>query len=422
MAGVRGPAPQNAEHRQARKSAPQLSGMMIAQASRDPWRAIWEIATSDHWIAILLLSVAVGFAIMAWLPQMPAADPIAYARWHSEMQARFGDTTETMQSLGLLSIAHSYGFRIVAALLTVSTALRSVESGDQLRRRRKVMEPVGEWRPLANVQMSDVMDALRRRRFRISNAAPFIQVDRWPWADLFPLLTHVGGLLLLAGLLVTHLWGWRVDDVIVQGGERVELPYAGAWVALDRDGHHTAHSPRIVTYVEEQLPGLEIRADDGAGHPLLLQQTADAGQVSQLTLPLTEDQYLAIPAAQLVIRLAAQPGETADVARRPVLVQVYRSPSGRLVTQTVVAPLTAEAPTELVVDGVTLALTHMPYARLTAVLNPGLWPTGIGLALLVVGLLGSIAWPVRRLWLREENERVQALGDPLPTLDGEGDA
>jgi cytochrome c biogenesis protein ResB len=395
--------------------------MMIAQASRDPWRIIWEVATSDHWIAALLLSMAVGFAITAWLPQMPVADPVAYARWHSEMQARFGDATETMQSLGLLSIAHSYGFRIVAALLAVSTVLRLVESGHQLRRHRKVTEPVGEWRPLANVQMSDVTDALRRRRFRVSEAAPLIQADRWPWADLFPLLTHVGGLLLLAGLLVTHLWGWRIDDIVVQGGERVELPYAEAWVALDRNGHHTVHSPRIVTYVEEQLPGLEIRADDGTGHPLLLQQTADAGQVPQLTLALPEDQYLAIPAAQLVVRLAAQPGETADVARCPVLVQVYRSPSGRLVTQSVVATLATEAPAELAVGDVTLTLTHIPYARLTAVFNPGFWPTGIGLAFLVVGLLGSIAWPVRRLWLREENERVQALGDPLPALVSEGD-
>jgi hypothetical protein len=396
--------------------------MMIAQASRDPWRVIWEIATSDHWIAALLLSMAVGFAVTAWLPQMPVADPIAYARWLSEMQARFGDTIETMQSLGLLSVAHSYGFRIVAALLAVSIALRLVESGDQLRRRRRVTEPVGEWRALANVQMSDVTDALRQRRFRVSEAASLIQADRWPWADLFPLLTHVGGLLLLAGLLVTHLWGWRVDDVIVQGGERVELPYAGAWVALDGNGRYTIHSPHIVTYVEEQLPGLEVRANDDTGRPLLLQQTADAGQVPQLTLSLIEDRYLAIPAAQLVVRLAAQPGETADVTCCPVLVQVYRSPSGRLVTQIVVATPTAEASTELAVDGVKLALTHTPYARLTAVFNPGSWPTGIGLALLAVGLLGSIAWPVRRLWLREENEHVQALGDPLPALDGEGDA
>jgi hypothetical protein len=392
--------------------------MMITQAPRDPWRVIWEIATSDHWIAILLLSIAVGLAITAWLPQTPAADPIAYARWRSEMQTRFGDATETMESLSLLSITHSFGFRTLLALLAASMVLRLIETSDQLRRYRKVVEPVGEWRPLADVQMSSVTQALRRGRYRISDAAPLIQADRWPWADLFPLLIHAGGLLLLVGLLVTHLWGWRADDVIVRGGERAELPYAGAWVALRSGGHETAHSPRIVTYVEEPLPGLEVRAGDGTGHPLLLQQTADTGRVPQLTLPLTEDRYLAIPAAQLVVRLAPQPDEIADAACCPVLVQVYRSPSGRLATETVVT----EVETELAVGDITLALTHTPYARLTAVFNPGLWPTGFGLAILVVGLLGSMAWPVRRLWLREENEQIETLGDPLPTLVREGDA
>ena len=392
--------------------------MMITQAPRGPWRVIWEIATSDHWIAALLLSIAVGFAITAWLPQRPVADPIAYARWHSEMQTRFAGSAETMESLGLLSVTQSIGFRILVAFLAVSMALRLVESGDRLRRYRQVVEPVGEWRPLANVQLSGVTKALRRQRYRISNAAPLIQADRWPWADLFPLLIHVGGLLLLVGLLVTHLWGWRIDDIIVRGGERVDLPYAEAWVALERSGRETTHSPRIVTYVEGKLPGLEIRASDGTDHALLLQQTADTGQVPQLTLSLTEDQYLAIPAAQLVIRLAPQLDEAADGACCPVLVQVYRSPSGRLATQTVIT----EAETELIVGDATLVLTHTPYARLAAVFNPGLWPTGFGLAILIVGLLGGIAWPVRRLWVREENEQITTLGDPLPALLGEGDA
>jgi hypothetical protein len=392
--------------------------MMITQAPRGPWRIVWEIATSDHLIAVLLLSIAVGFAITTWLPQIPAADPIAYARWHSEMQARFGDTTGTMESLGLLSITHSLGFRILLALLAASTALRLIETGHQLRRGREVADPVGEWRTLPDVQMDAVTTALRRGRYRISSAVPLVQADRWPWADLFPVLTHVGGLLLLVGLLVTHLWGWRVDDVIVQGGERVELPYAGAWVALASSERETTHSPGIVTYVEERLPGMEVRASDGTDRPLMLQQTADTGRVPQLTLSLTEDRYLAVPAARLVVRLVPQLDEAADPACCPVIVQVYRSPSGSLATQLVVA----DAETELTVGDVTLTLTHTPYARLTAVFNPGFWPTGLGLAVLVVGLLGGIAWPVRRLWVREENGQIETLGDPLPALTGEGDA
>jgi len=65
---------------------------------------------------------------------------------------------------------------------------------------------------------------------------------------------------------------------------------------------------------------------------------------------------------------------------------------------------------------VTLEFASVPYARITATFNPGLWPSGIGIVLLLVGLLGSVAWPARRFWLREEAERVQAAGGLPPTL------
>ena len=46
------------------------------------------------------------------------------------------DATETMQSLGLLSIAHSYGFRIVAALRNAKIS-RNVEAHDFDRKLRR---------------------------------------------------------------------------------------------------------------------------------------------------------------------------------------------------------------------------------------------------------------------------------------------
>jgi hypothetical protein len=124
---------------------------------------------------------------------------------------------------------------------------------------------------------------------------------------------------------------------------------------------------------------------------------------------LTEDQYFAIPEAQLVIRLAAQPSHTTG-AHSPVLVQIYRSPPGRLTTETVV-----EGGTKLTVGDVTLELASVPYARITGTFNPGLWPSSAGIVLLIAGLLGNIARPVRRFWLRERKGIVETTGD-LPTV------
>ena len=134
-------------------------------------------------------------------------------------------------------------------------------------------------------------------------------------------------------------------------------------------------------------------------------------QFTQLVpVALTEDQYFAIPEAQLICRLALQPGHTVSVYT-PVIVQVYRSPPGRMITETVV-----EGGAELTVGDVILTLTVVPHARLTATFNPGLWPTVVGLVLLGAGMLGSVAWPARRLWLREESERIEGTGDLLPVL------
>jgi len=387
---------------------------MTAQTPRrDPWRTVWQITTSDGLLAILLLAIAAGLMVTAWLPQMPLADPVAYAQWLSEAQARFGEATLTLRTLGLFTITRSAGFRALLALLAGCLLLRLLESGNRLRRNREMAEPTGEWQTLSGARLPDVADDLRRHRYRVLSTPPLFQADRWPWADLLPLSAHVGALLLLTGLLVTYLWGWQVEGLIVQSGKRVTLPGAEDWVALNEDARTVRHSPGIVTFVKEYGPGVRASAADSTGQPLELQQTAEADPATQLTIALTEDQYFAIPEAQLIVRLAPRPDHDVE-AHSPVLVQVYHSPPGRLTTETVV-----EGDTELTLDDVTLELVSVPYARLTVTFNPGLWPTGIGLALLVAGIVGSVARPVRRFWLREETtDEVSGTGDLPSALAG----
>ncbi len=330
---------------------------------------------------------------------MPWADPASYARWLSVTQARFGQATAMMRALGLFTIAHSFGFRALLALLAGCLALRLVEGIDRLLDGRKMTGPPEEWRPLADVRLPDALEWLRSHHYRLSGESPPFQADRWPGADLLPLLAHGGALLLLVSLLVTHLWGWQAEGVIVQSGERVTLP-GGGEVALGAAGSVT-HTPGLVTFVEQRGPGVRASVVDGTGRPLELYQTTASATVTQLNVALTEDQYFAVPEAQMVVRLAAQ--------QDAVLVQVYRSPPGQLITEQVVA-----GDAELEVEDVTLNLVASPYAQLTVTFNPGLWPSGIGILLLVAGLVGDAIWPARRFWLREEAGQVQVAGDAPP--------
>jgi len=385
---------------------------MIDQPRRNLWRFTWRAATSDLVIIVLLLGIAAGLAITAGLPQMPEAsdDPMAYARWRSKTQARFGSATLPMQTLGLFTVGQSLIFRALLALLAGCLLLRLVDCGDRLRQQQEISEPTGEWQTLADVELRDVLDDVRGRRYRVLSDPPLFQADRWPWAELFPLLVHGGALLFLSGLLISNLWGWQITGLTVQSGERVTLPNSQGWIALDENAAGAAHSPGIVTFLEERGPGVEAAAISDAGAPLALQRTAEADPVTQLSLALTEDQYLAIPEAQFIIGLTPHPDHTVD-AHSPILVQVYRSPSGRLMTET-----TVEGDAELNIDDVTLRLTSRPYATLSVTFNPGRWPTRAGGVLLLIGMLGGAAWPARRFWLREEAQHVEGSGDLLPTL------
>jgi cytochrome c biogenesis protein ResB len=366
---------------------------------------MWQIATSDITLVVLLLSVATGILITAWLPQVPSTDPRAYAHWLSEAQKRFGETTAVMRNLGLFTVTRSFGFRTLVALLGGCLLLRLTENVERLRKRAEMIEPSDNWQELTAGPLVDIKDDLRQRRYRLLTDSPLIQIDRWPWADLFPTLIYAGAVLLMGSLLITHLWGWQVEDLIIQNGERASLPRSDKWVALSSDGH-ISHSPGLTTFIEDRIPGVQIQASDDEGQPLPLQQTVMGESNDQLTIPLTTDQYFAIPEAQLIARLTTQPD-----APQTIHVQVYRSPAGRLVTEEEVAE---EA--TVTVNGTELTFASHPFMRLMVTFNPGRWPTILGVIAMLSGLLGSTLWPRRRFWLREEDDAVEGAGDLPPAL------
>ncbi len=392
---------------------------MIDQTRRDPWRIAWQIATSNQWMAALLLCVAVGLILATWLPQMPASDPpppAAYAQWLSEAQARFGDATPTIQAFGLFSIMQSRGLRVLLTLAAATLLLRLIEGFDQLWRHRTATEPTTAWHPIATDSptdsLPDLLDKLRRRH-RVLSAADFHQIDLWPWADLLPLLSQVGGLLLLLSAIFTHLWGWQVDDLLVPSGERILIPNTNRWVELDDTANIATHSPGILVFTTAQVPGVQAYAYDEMGESLALQRAAESHPTPQLAIPLTEERVFAIPEAELYIRLTPQTeadSNSAENSHTGVFVQVYRSPPGRLAQQTMIT-----GDTELVVRDATIHLDTLPYARLTAVFNPGLWVASAGVTSLIIGLIGQLVWPARRLWLRDE-EQIEGTGDLPPSL------
>jgi hypothetical protein len=318
---------------------------MNTSIARNPWRAIWQTATSDGLLVGLLSATAAGLLTTLCLPQMPDADPVAYARWLSEVQTAFGGAADAIQALGLLSITRSFGFRALLALLAAILPLRLVECGDRL----------------------------------LSRAEP------QPWTLWFPVLAQAGALLLLLGQLLAYLWGWQVKDLLVETGQRVTLPGTRSWVAVSENPATATHSRGVVAFVEGYEPGVRVTASDGAGQSLGLQRTPQAESLLELTLVLDEEQFFAVPEAGLVVQLAPHASESGDIDA--VHARVYRSPPGRLETEQVL-----RGGGKIPVDDVTLDISSVPHTQITATFNPGMWPTGLGLAFTTVGVAGSVVW------------------------------
>jgi len=225
-------------------------------------------------------------------------------------------------------------------------------------------------------------------------------------------MVHLGGLLVLFSLLLSQLFGWQVQGLILQSEERRSLPEGDSWVALTENGSGTRHSPGVVAFVEESGPGVRVSALDGDGEALQLLLTADAEPRTELTIALREDTYFAVPEAELIVRLmprSEEPYSRADV-------QIYSSPSGQEILQRVTEQ-GGQATFE--VRGVTLTFVPAPYARVLATYNPGRWVAGLGIVILMVGLGGSLMWSGRRFWLREVEDATEVAGSFPSWLQGE---
>jgi hypothetical protein len=385
----------------------------MPEQSSGPWRILWQFSTSDGVLAVLLLATAASVVLTSWIPQQPASDA-DYARWLSQVQARFGGAITAMRALGVFNITSSFGFRMLLALISSCLLLRLVDKVDRFRLSQQVTEPSGGWTEVSGRQLRTLLNNLRRRRYRVVGGHSVFQIDRWPWARLFPLVAHSGALVLLAGLLLSRLWGWQVEGLVLQDGQRASLPGVGNWVALTENGGGMTHSSGVVAFFESRGPGVQVRAVGDRDQPLQIQLASEAEPSNEVMIALTEDRYFAIPEAALIARLTPRSSE----AYTRVDVQVYRSPPGEMITETVTEK-GGEA--RLEVEGVTVESTPAPYALVAATHNPGRWAAGLGLVLLMVGVSGKVIWPGQCFWLREDDASIAAAG-PVPSWLLEEDA
>ncbi|MBN1889095.1 MAG: cytochrome c biogenesis protein ResB [Thermoflexales bacterium] len=409
-------------------------------ARRDPWQIAWRSAAGPHLLVIVLLGLALLLLAAAWLPQSPAAseDLALYSRWLALVQHRFGPTSKLMQGLGLFSISDTLLFRVFLALLGCALATRLVDAVE-LAWNERVPPPPPEDQAadlIPDLSLDQVAADLRRRLWRVSAGDGYLVIDRFPASHLVRVLAVLGGLVLLVSLALSATLGWRSQPLSLGIGQTVALgrdtPYA-----LRLDDWRDKASGQVSLLIGEQVAaaGLVARgqAMRTAGLSVNFQATAPAVratatlsitggaralalQASETTLPVGEllllfgpadaERVFAAPEAGVLTRLRFDPSSAVLYAA------LYDMSTAKLVAERAL-------PAGGALHAKDAVFTLMPerYMQLVVTHDPGNWPAAIGWLLLIAGLMGSLAWPPHRTWLRtQEIAQVQVLGDALPAL------
>lgn len=284
---------------------------------------------------ILLLSLV--------LPQAPVspADKAAFSRWLAEVQPTLGRWTEPLAALGWLSLRSSLWQRSALALLSLAVAVRAAGL-------------VESWPQLA------VCERIRR------------------------IMICAGGSLLLLGWGMQLTWGWVEPAVVTWPGESLVLPEQGLTLSPVTGTHRwLRRGYGLYLFHTDTGLGLEAQAWDDAGDPVLLQASTQSAPQESLRLALSApnpEAYFALPSADLVFRANMQ----APPPAASIQIQIYRSSTGELVTET-----NLSGSGDLFTSNLRLHLESIPLPCRRVIYNPGAPLTALGWLLLAVAGIGK---------------------------------
>lgn len=390
---------------------------------RDFWRSLWQFLTSDAVMITLCFIVAVGAMAALTLPQSPAAgtaDAVAYSRWEAGAKLREGALFEPLFALGLNSVAQTAWWRIALVALAMVMALRLTDRISRLVVARAAAH-AGTVRDEPRVRvmldappLDGMAAALRQRRYRVAQpgeGGDAFTADRAPWAEALSIAMHAGLLIVIAGLLLNVLLGWEaINRAVVAGAPTLIHPEHEVTLAGDGDDGatmqlivqpgdaqialapgQTASANGITIALRQITPGYRLSATTADDRPVLIRASNFVSPTTEVLLTFSEgepERYVAVPDAG--VALALRTGASLD---QPGAVRVIAISSGSVITDTTIAP-------QLTVDGTTFQFTPARGAVIDARYSPGDPLVWAGLGLGLIGLIGALAWPMRRIVVR----------------------
>ena len=402
---------------------------------------LWYVGSAPHTLMALTALLAGTLALAAIIPQQPAGLAGAAAeQWLTGAASSYRQAGSFLRAAGAFHIASSPWTRAILAALALSLSLRvAAQSGFLYRLWRSpglLNAP-----PRLIVQraaLPGALDTLADRtpaalRPRFSSVAVAFDHDaeraqmvavRRPLGATGPLLTYVGPLLILLGLLLNDALGWRAANIALAPGSSTLLPRAeGLWITLediaggqsapvtlsltrmnaDKQVRIAANQPArwggVWLTQQEIAPALAVTAVDSSGQPIALQSLAPGGEVNQklhlLFQQTQSEQAFALPTRDLTFRAvsyAALPER--NIAAPVFLVEAYRGADPVPVFDELV-----EDTATVKLDGATLTLQRDRYVILEAAALPGLLLLLFGAIITLAGVITSAVWGPTRAWI-----------------------
>lgn len=433
------PLPEQDEH------SPQHHDLSVGEL----FRRLYALFYNKRFGLLLILAMAVFTLVGVLFPQAPGdvlADPESRAQWLQGQEGKYGNWAGILAAVGIFGVFSGIPFMVVTILLALSIIACTTHRLPLLY--NQAMKPRIRVRPTffdhARTHATTVVKAdeaataevVRRRllkeRYRVTadeNGVP-LYADRNRFAPFGTVVAHAAFVVILAGVFVTSAFGFRVDDLSVPIGTKVEVG-RGTGLAVEalsfKDSYNPDGSPNdyvsdLVLYQDgQQVASQTVRVNaplnwDGwslnqasFGIAADLKVTTPEGRVVyDQSIPLayqTSDRQYAygrvdLEAEQLQIYLItpASGQVVDDIPAGKAQIEVYQFGQNKPMFQTILTP--GEPATGAGHDW-TFARERQ-YTGLMLSRDPGAIWVWIGSALLAIGTCWTMFLRHKRLWIRLE--------------------
>jgi hypothetical protein len=378
------------------------------QENQDHWRTAWQWLTSDLVFLLLLIACALGYAAYVWLPQAPfngTVDAYAYSQWLT--RARAIPLYSTLSDFGLFELGKSSLFRAILVAAALVGLLRLIERIADLTRDLRgdsVIRNEMRYRvidlPVTNERIAQ---QLAKLRFRFTNAhASTLVATRAPWAALASVAFHIGTALALVGALVNLIFGWSHAFIAINTANSSSNEHVSATLLVANQVTNSAEvsinglPPQrlergewvnsgggLQVQLVELLPELNISANDSNNKPLPISVSSYGAPSNEAVLSFRvgeAERAIAIEPAKLTLLINAN-------ANR---VRAYSLPGGQLVADQAIDAT-------VVIQNVKLKFSRAASVILSARYSPGNVIALIGLALALMGWVGTRLRPIQRI-------------------------